>query len=382
MTRYFFMLWAVVLKELRQTVRDRRMMALLIAAPAIQLVLFGNAVQLDVDRVPTTVVDQDQSHESRLHLRRLLADGTLRQVHATVNTHTALRMLETSRAAAVLVVPYGFAKDVARGRSTSVQVVLDGTDPNRANVAGAAVSSYFADRSEESLRARAAQQGSLLGRVARLPELSVRSRVLFNPALKTAVYMVPGIASMLLLLITTIISSMGLARERERGTLEQIQVTPLPSGVLILGKILPFAAIGLFDFLLALVVGAYGFDMPLRGSLAFLFGATALYLLNTLGMGLLISTFSGSQQQAFMGGFLFMLPAALLSGIMTPVRSMPEWLAPWTLLNPLRHYAEILRGVLLRGAGAGDLSRQLLALTVMGLVICSVAALRFRKKQG
>jgi ABC-2 type transport system permease protein len=194
--------------------------------------------------------------------------------------------------------------------------------------------------------------------------------------------MVPGIASMLLLLITTIISSMGLARERERGTLEQIQVTPLPSGILILGKILPFAAIGLFDFLLALVVGAYGFDMPLRGSLPFLFGATALYLTNTLGMGLLISTISGSQQQAFMGGFLFMLPAALLSGIMTPVRSMPSWLAPWTLLNPLRHYAEILRGVLLRGASASDLSRQLLALSVMGLVICSVAALRFRKKQG
>jgi ABC-2 type transport system permease protein len=382
MTRYFFMLWAVVLKELRQTVRDKRMMALLIAAPAIQLVLFGNAVQLDVDRVPTAVVDLDQSHESRLHLRRILADGTLRKVHATEDANAALRMLETSQAAAVLVVPYGFAKDVARGRSTSVQVVLDGTDPNRANVAGAAVASYFAERSEEALRARTSQMSALAGRAPKLPDLSVRARVLFNPALKTAVYMVPGIASMLLLLITTIISSMGLARERERGTLEQIQVTPLPSGILILGKILPFAAIGLFDFLLALVVGAYGFDMPLRGSLAFLFAATALYLLNTLGMGLLISTFSGSQQQAFMGGFLFMLPAALLSGIMTPVRSMPEWLAPWTLLNPLRHYAEILRGVLLRGAGAADLSRQLLALTLMGLVICSVAALRFRKKQG
>jgi ABC-2 type transport system permease protein len=382
MTRYFFMLWAVVLKELRQTVRDKRMMALLIAAPAIQLVLFGNAVQLDVDRVPTAVVDLDQSHESRLHLRRILADGTLRKVHATEDANAALRMLETSQAAAVLVVPYGFAKDVARGRSTSVQVVLDGTDPNRANVAAAAVATYFAERSEEAQRARMSQTAALMGRDAKLPDLSVRARVLFNPALKTAVYMVPGIASMLLLLITTIISSMGLARERERGTLEQIQVTPLPSGVLILGKILPFAAIGLFDFLLALVVGAYGFDMPLRGSLAFLFAATALYLMNTLGMGLLISTFSGSQQQAFMGGFLFMLPAALLSGIMTPVRSMPEWLAPWTLLNPLRHYAEILRGVLLRGAGAADLSRQLLALTLMGLVICSVAALRFRKKQG
>jgi ABC-2 type transport system permease protein len=183
-------------------------------------------------------------------------------------------------------------------------------------------------------------------------------------------------------LITPRVGGWGRGRAGARGTLEQIQVTPLPSALLILGKILPFAALGLFDFLLALAVGAYGFDMPLRGSMLFLFGATALYLVNTLGMGLLISTFSSSQQQAFMGGFLFMLPAALLSGIMTPVRSMPASLAPWTLLNPLRHYAEIVRGVLLRGASAAELSHQLFALAVMGLAICTVAALRFRKRQG
>src|SRR5690606_27243272 len=162
-----------------------------------------------------------------------------------------------------------------------------------------------------------------LGRVAaitrvapRLPELSVRSRVLFNPELETSIYMVPGVAAMLLLLITTVVSSMGLSRERERGTLEQILVTPVPSGVLIPGKILPFAAFGLLDFGLALVVGAYVFDMPLRGDFALLTLATLLYLSTTLGVGLLISTISKSQQQAFMGGFLFMMPAALLSGIM------------------------------------------------------------------
>lgn len=382
MTRYAFMLWAVVQKELRQTVRDRRMMVLLIAAPAIQLIVFGSAVQLDVDRVPTAVVDQDQSQLSRTHVRRVLADGTLRKVHETQDEGRALRMLETGQAAAVLIVPYGFARDAVRGRGANVQMVVDGSDPNRANVAAAAAAGYFAEQSEDSLRLRGQREANAHGRAPRSTQLSVRSRVLFNPALESAVYMVPGICAMLLLLITTIVSSMGLARERERGTLEQIQVTPLPSGLLILGKILPFAAIGLFDFLLALVVGAYLFDMPLRGSLPFLFGATTLYLVNTLGMGLLISTISSSQQQAFMGGFLFMMPAALLSGIMTPVRSMPEWLAPWTLLNPLRHYAEIVRGVLLRGASASDLSLQLLALSAMGLAICTVAALRFRRKQG
>jgi ABC-2 type transport system permease protein len=382
MTRSFFMLWAVVLKELRQTVRDKRMMVLLIAAPLIQLIVFGNAVQLDVDRVPTAVVDLDKSAESRLHLRRVLADGTLRKVAESDSSERAQRMLETNEAAAVLVVPQGFARDLARARPTTVQMLLDGSDPNRANVAASAVAGYFAQESELRMRERArmlAQQASVS---TRLPEVWVRSRVLFNPSLKTAVYMVPGVSAMLLLLITTIVASMGLARERERGTLEQMQVTPLPGSMLILGKIIPFAAIGLFDFLLALVVGAYVFDMPLRGSLGLVFFATALYLMNTLGVGLLISSISQSQQQAFMGGFLFMLPAALLSGIMTPVRSMPSWLSPLTLANPLRHYAEILRAVLLRGADAKDLEFQLLALTVMGITLCSVAAWRFRMKQG
>jgi ABC-2 type transport system permease protein len=382
MTRLFFMLWAVVQKELRQTVRDRRMMALLIAAPLIQLVLFGNAVQLDVDRVPTAVVDLDKSSESRLHLRRVLADGTLHKVAETDSTVAAQRMLETNEAAAVLVVPQGFARDLARARPTHVQMVLDGSDPNRANVAGAAVANYFAQESELRTHEQARERARQANVPVLLSDVSVRSRVLFNPALKTAVYMVPGVSAMLLLLVTTIVASMGLARERERGTLEQMQVTPLPSSLMILGKIIPFAAIGLFDFLLALAVGAYVFDMPVRGSLGLVFFATALYLTNTLGVGLLIASISASQQQAFMGGFLFMLPAALLSGIMTPVSSMPSWLAPLTLANPLRHYAEIVRGVLLRGADARDLQFQLLALMLMGLTICSVAAWRFRMKQG
>jgi ABC-2 type transport system permease protein len=249
-------------------------------------------------------------------------------------------------------------------------------------VAGAAVSNYFAREGERGARQRAATKAASAGQKLSAPDVSVRSRVLFNPALKSSIYMIPGVSAMLLLLVTTIIASMGLARERERGTLEQIQVTPVPALLLMLGKIIPFAVVGLFDFILAMVVGAYGFDMPLRGSMLLLFVATSLYLLNTLSIGLLISTVSSSQQQAFMGGFLFMLPAALLSGIMTPVRSMPEWLAPLTLINPLRHYAEILRAVLLRGASLSELAFQVCALTVIGTVICTVAALRFRRQQG
>ena len=382
MTRTLHLLFAVIQKEIRQTVRDKRMMVLLIAAPMIQLIVFGHAVQLDVDRVPTVVVDRDRSHTSRTHLSAVLADGTLREVSRTSETDAALRKLETNEAAAVLIVPPDFERDVVRGRAAALQVVLDGSDPNRANVAGSAVAGYFARESEKIARARRQRLAALGGTLPRLPDVQVRSRVLFNPGLESAIYMVPGVAAMLLLLITTIVSAMGLARERERGTLEQILVTPVPSTVLVLGKIIPFAVIGLIDFLLALTAGAYLFDMPLRGGMPLLLAATSLYLMITLGAGLLISTYSESQQQAFMGGFLFMLPAALLSGIMTPVRSMPTWLAPLTLVNPLRHYAEILRAVLLRGAGAAELSTQLSTLAVMGLCVCALAVHRFRHQRG
>lgn len=376
MTRWLAMLTAVVRKEVRQTTRDKRMMALLVLAPIIQLFVFGHAVNLEVDDVPTVVVDRDGTETSRAHLRRLLADGTLTRVGTETSAQEAERWLEEGRAAVVLVVPEGLEADLARGRPARVQAILDGSDPNRAGVAASAVSGYFTRESEGRIRAQLRRLNM------RRPDVRVASRVLFNPELDTAIYMVPGVAAMLLLLITTIVTAMGLSRERELGTLEQILVTPVPSGLLILGKIIPFAVIGIVDFGVALVVGAYVFDMPLGGDFVVLFGATLLYLTVTLGMGLLISTLSGSQQQAFMGGFLFMLPAALLSGIMTPIRSMPEWLQPFTLANPLRHYAEVLRGVLLRGAGFEELSFQLVVLAAMGAFVFGFAAIRFRKSVG
>jgi ABC-2 type transport system permease protein len=376
------MLLAVITKELRQTVRDRRMMALLLAAPAIQLVMFGMAVDLDVDRVPTVVVDLDHSHASRTHVHRLMADGTLRLAAQVTTVAQAERMLETGDAAVVLVVPRGFERDVVRGRTARVQVILDGSNPNRASVAGAAVAGYFAERAQEEGRSRVLRLAALNGASPRIAQVAVHTRVWFNPRLETSIYMVPGVMAMLLLVVTTIVTAMGLARERERGTLEQILVTPVPASVLILGKILPFAAFGLFDFVLALVVGAYVFEMPIRGDLGVLTLATLLYLLTTLGAGLLISTLSRTQQQAFMGGFLFMVPAALLSGVMTPIESMPTWLQPFTMVNPLRHYAEVTRAVLLRGAGFDELHVPLFVLAVMGLVVFTTASIRFRRTVG
>jgi ABC-2 type transport system permease protein len=280
-----------------------------------------------------------------------------------------------------VIIPAGFSRALLRGRPgdpARVQVIVDGSDPNRSAVASSAVARFFGEVGIEELSSRLARTG-VLGAAFRRPDVQLAPRVLYNPHLETAVSIVPGIAAMLLLMITTIVMSMGLARERETGTLDQILVSPVRPIVLLLGKMLPFAVVGLFDFLLAMVVAAYVFHVPVVGSFALLTFATLLYLMTTLSIGLLISTMSATQQQAFMGGFVFMMPAMLLSGITTPIRSMPSWLQPLTLANPLRHYADVLRAVLVRGAALEDVLPQLLILAGFGVVLATIASLRFRK---
>ncbi len=366
---------AVVRKEVLQTLRDRRIMFMLIAAPLIQTVVLGAAVNFDVDRVPTAVADMDRSATSRDHLRRLLADETLRRAAQAPSAEAAVALLDEDRAAAAVVIPPRLGADLAGGRPAEVQVVLDGSDPNRANVAGGAVARYFGEAGQALARQRLEQAGlAAPGRVALWP------KVLFNPSLKTPPYMIPGILAMLLIIVTTIVTAMGLAREREVGTLEQVMVTPIHPLWLLAGKMTPFVAIGFFDVLLLLATGTWLFDVPIRGSLLVLGLGTLLYLLSTLGMGLLISTLSQTQQQAFLGGFLFVLPAVLLSGIMTPIHSMPAWMRALTWLNPLRYYAELNRANLVKGAGLADVWPQLLALVIFGGVIFGAATMRFRKR--
>lgn len=368
---------AVFRKEVRQTVRDRRIMFLLIVAPLIQTVLFGFAVDFDVDRVPTVVVDRDGSAESREHARRLLADGTLLRSGSASSARDAEQALDDGRAAAAVILPEGLAADLAAGRPAEVQVLLDGTDPNRATVASGAASRYFGEVGERLARERLEAAG------ARPPaQVEVIPRIAYNPELATSPFMIPGIAAMLLLIVTTIVTAMGLSREREMGTLEQVLVTPIRPLLLLLGKMAPFVVIGFVDVALLMAAGTWVFDVPLRGPLPVLALGTLLYLMTTLGVGLLVSTVSSNQQQSFLGGFLFMLPAILLSGVMTPIRAMPEWLQAITWVNPVRYYADVMRTTLLRGGGFGDLWQELLALFVLGSAILATATLRFHKRLG
>jgi ABC-2 type transport system permease protein len=368
---------AVFRKEVRQTVRDRRIMFMLIVAPLLQTMVFGFAVDFDVDRVPTVVVDRDGSAESRLHARRLLADGTLRRAGAAASPADADRALDDGAAAAALVLPRRLGADLAAGRAAEVQVLLDGTDPNRANVAAGAVSRYFGEVGEGLARERLVARG-----VPPPAQIELVPRIVFNPGLKTPPYMVPGIAAMLLVIVTTIVTAMGLSREREMGTLEQVLVTPIRPALLLVGKMAPFIVIGLLDVALLMAAGTWIFGVPLRGTLPVVLVGTLLYLMTTLGVGLLVSTLSTTQQQSFLGGFLFVMPAILLSGVVTPIRGMPLWLQVVTWVNPLRYYAEVMRTTLIRGAGFAELWPQLAALALLGGAVLLAATRRFHERIG
>jgi len=354
----------VARKELIQTLRDRRMVFMMMLAPALQLVLFGYAVDLEVDHIPTALVDQDRTHASRDLAQALFADGTFVERATPGDPDAAQAELESGEVSAVIVIPRDFAKDLARGEPVAPQILVDATDSTRAQVA--------AQDATELLVARGAPQ--LVAAPPLVP------RVLYNQRLKTPIYMVPGILASLLLNLTAVVTAMGLARERETGTLEQILVTPIHPATLLAGKCLPYILFGFIDVIAILVLGTLLFAVPIRGSLAVLSLGAFLYLFSTLGIGILIATLSSSQQQAMLGAFAFILPTMLLSGFMSPISTMPRWLQPLTLAIPMRHFLEILRRVLLKGAGVVDVAPQLAALAILGAVILTVSVLLFRRR--
>lgn len=357
----------IVRKEIVQALRDKRMLFMLVAAPVIQLVMLGYAVNLDVDKIPTVVCDEDETEASRDLSREMVAEGTFLH-EANVDTPEAAQAaLESGEAAVAVIVPRGFAVRLARRDDPEVQVIVDGTDSVRAQVA-----------INDAMQFLMLKGIGAPPRTAPPPPLT--PRILYNPRLKSVLYMLPGIAGSLLLNITTMVAAMGLARERETGTLEQVLVTPIQPVVLLAGKCVPFILFGLLDVVGILAVGSWLFDVPIRGSFLVLGVGAFLYLFSTLGVGILLSTFSASQQQAILSGFSFILPAMLLSGFASPIESMPAWLQPITLLNPMRHFVEIMRGCMLKGAGFADLAPQFAWLAGLGPVILGASVVRFNRR--
>jgi len=366
----------MLVKEFLQVFRDPRMRLMIVLMPLIQVLVFGYAVSTDVRDVPTAVVDFDRTPASRELLARFAGSGYFRFVAQTRDVAAVRRLVDRGEAEAVLRIDGGFGEDIKGGRTARLQVIVDGTDSNTAGIvldyagriAGAYSDRVFLDRLAR-LRGPVPQPGGVV----------LVPRAWFNENLESRNYYVPGVIAMIVMLITLMLTSMAVVREKEIGTIEQILVSPITPVEFILGKTIPFALIGYADVFLVAGIGVFWFDVPIRGSILLLLFATALYLMTTLGIGLLISTVSRTQQQAMMTVFFVYLPAVLLSGFMFPVANMPPAVQLLTYANPLRHFLVVVRGIFLAGAGAATLWPQMAALLLIGAATLAVAARRFRK---
>jgi ABC-2 type transport system permease protein len=328
--------------------------------------------------VPTVLVDQDRSAASRDLVGRFVESGYFEIVGTGERAAEIDRWLVTSRAQLGLVIGSGFGAALASSRPASVQLVVDGTDAASANIALGYASAVARDFGTAVLERRLRASGALLPAVG---QAVLVPRVFYNPDLKSRWFYVPAVLAMILMIMTMLLSAMGVVREKEIGTMEQLIVTPIRPWQLLVGKLLPFALIGLFQMCVATAVTVFGFGVPLRGSFALLLGLTTLFVLSTLGLGLLVSTLVQNQQQAMMGAvFAAMVPMIYLSGLIFPIENMPRTIQLVTYLIPLRYYAEIIRGVFLRGSGMGVLWPEALVLLGMGVTILTVASLRFRKR--
>ncbi len=360
----------MVLKEFIQIFRDKRMKAIVFVIPLLQTMVFGYAVTMDVNNIPTVVCDLDNSLASRELIRQFSASGYFEVKRFLSRPDDIRGLLDQSEATVAIQINHGFSSDLHRRIPVSVQLIVDGTDSNTGTVALDYASRIVLKYSKSLLH-----PGS--GNPLRI---DVRPRAWYNPELKSKNYNVPGVIAMVIMITSLLLTSMAVVREREMGTMEQLMVTPLRPIELILGKTVPFAIIAFFDMVLVTVFGILVFDIPIRGSLYLLPLSTAIYLLSILGIGLVISTFAQTQQQALMSTFLFYMPAVLLSGFIFPIENMPRIFQYVTYLNPLRYFLVIIRGVFLKGSGFDILWPHMSALLLMGIVVLALSTLRFRKR--
>jgi len=366
----------MLVKEFHQLFRNPQMLRVLILPPLLQVLLFGYAVTTNVRNAPTVLVDLDRTSSSRELASRFFSSGHFRLVRETTDFREAEDLMNRGNAGVILRMDPGFEGALRSDRTAELQVIVDGTDSNTAAI----VLSYAA-------RITGDYSGSV--RMSRMrrhpvpfpgpPSVEMASRAWFNENLESRFTFLPGIIAFIVMLVAVMLTSMAVVREREVGTLEQILVTPITPSEYILGKTLPFALVGFGEILLVATVGVLWFDLPFRGSLLLLFVSSGLFLSTALGIGLLISTVSRTQQQAMLTMFLYFMPAVLLSGFLFPIANMPR-VAQWlTYLNPLRYYLVILRGIFLKGTGPGVLWPQMASLLLLGAVTLAVAVRQFRK---
>lgn len=370
-------LWAIAKKELLQLRRDRLTFAMMVVLPVMQLMLFGFAINTDVRNMPTIVLDQDHSRSSRDLVQTLRATGYY-DIHGEVGTYEdAERHLRDGSAKVLVSIPARYGASLTSGAPTSIQLIVDGSDPQTVASATNSAATLVAGRSSQIVLRKLARAG-----IAPAEPIHLETSIWYNPELRTAVYIVPGLVGVILTMTMVMMTSMAIARERERGTLEQLVVSPVRSVELMVGKIAPYVGIGLVQMSLILYAGKLVFDVHILGRLELLYAAALIFISANLGIGLVFSTIAKTQQQAMQMSFFFLLPNILLSGFMFPFEAMPKPAQALSQTLPLTHFLRIVRGVALKGAELSDLVGEFYALFIAVFVFVAIASLRFSKKLG
>lgn len=375
-------LTALLRKEFLQIRRDPVILRMLLVMPMIQLIVLANAATFEVKQSRLWVVDQDRSSVSHGLVERFTATGRFVVSGHSVVTPPAQAAMDDGTTDAILVIPRDFARDLSTGGAAggaTVQLILNAENGSQAGVTqgyGAEIIARYADELAQARLASAGGARPVRGRAV----VEARGRGWFNPSLDYRHFMVPGVLVQLVVLVGTLMTALNIVREKEAGTLDSLNVTPLRPAVFIAAKLIPLWLIGLFEFAMGLVIATQLFGVPFEGSLALLMGAAGVFLIGALGIGLWISTVSETQQQAVFVTFSLLMVYILMSGLFTPVRGMPEWVRAVAQLNPMMHFIALVRAVMLRGAGVAEVARQLLALTALGASILALAVSRYRKR--
>ncbi len=367
----------LLIKEFIQVFRDKRTRFVLFGPPLIQMLIFGYAATYEIRHVPTVVLDYDNSQESRELVSRIHATPYFDLQQRAANPQQIRDLIDRGDTTMALRIDAGFAQQLRKGQTARVQVIVDATNSNTALIAlgylNQIAERYAGDYQRDHMQRLAPQLVSFA------PSVTLEQRPWYNPNLHSRWFFVPGVIGSLTMIVVINLTAFAIVREREVGTLEQIMVTPIRPIEFILGKTLPFFLIGLADVALIASLGTFWFQIPLRGSAFVLLGGTVLFLLCMLGIGLLISTVSATQQQAMVTAFFFIMPAIVFSGFGFPISTMPQWLQLTTFLSPLRYFLIVLRGVYLKGVGFDLLWPQFAGMAILGVTLLTVSVLRFRK---
>lgn len=366
----------LIRKEFTQMRRDPRMFPIIFISPVLQLVLLGYAANLDVKNIPTIFCDLDRTEASREFISQFTNSGYFSLEGVVTKLDSLDEYINNGKATTALVIPRGMGTRLAGHKPVRVQIIVDGAESQSAIIGLNYASMIIAKYSRQILLERLRQSG----RGGSLATVNPQVRVWYNPELESRNFMVPGVLAMLLMIITMVLTSLGIVKEKELGTMEQLIVTPVKPYELILGKLLPFFFLGLIDIVLVVVVATYWFHVPVKGSVGLLFALAPVFMLTTLGLGLFISTISKNQQQAMLTAVFFIMPMIILSGFVFPIENMPKLIQLLTYIVPLRYFLVIIRGLFLKAVGFEALWDETLALLVFGLAILALSVLRFRKK--